>query len=339
MTRVNMDDVARVANVSTATVSRALRDMPGVSTPTRARIKQIAEDLSYVISPEASRLSRGATGRVALVVPRLNLWFYAEMSASIGAELAKADLDVLLYQVEGERQRTRFFGELPARRKVDAVVLTALPLLAREVERLDLLGVHVVVAGGRVRDYPHVRVDDRAVAHAAVDHLVDLGHSRIAMLRTDDTQGAVWSSDAERTEGYRRALKARGLPLRPDYLVTVPYGPAAGVAAARKLLELDPRPTGVFAYSDEIALGALEHLRSRGVDVPEQMSMVAVDNHPLSEVFGVTTFDQGIAQQGTLAGRMVIHLLTGEQPLPRPQEVAVELVDRGSTGPAPRIGG
>ena len=302
---------------------------------TRARVKQVADDLAYVISPEASHLSGGATGRVALVVPRLDLWFYAAMAASIGAELAGAGLDVLLYQVEGEQQRTRFFDELPARRKVDAVVLTALPLLAREVEQLNLLGVQVVVAGGRVRDYPHVRVDDRAIAVAAVDHLVGLGHTRIAMLRTDDTVGAVWSSDAERTEGWRSSLTTHDLPVHPDYLVTVPFGPTAGTEAARRLLALDPRPSGVFAYSDEIAFGALLHLRRQGVAVAGDLSVIGVDNHPLSEVFGLTTFDQRIEAQGSLAGRMVIALLAGEEPRPATREVDVTFVDRGSTGPAP----
>ena len=154
---INMADVARRAGVSTATVSRALRDVPGVSDRTRARIKQIADELSYVISPEASRLSRGGTGRIAVVVPKIDLWFYATMLSSIETVLCDAEMDVLIYQVDGREQRARFFQQLPARRKVDAVVLTALPVLRDEVERLDLMGVQVVVAGGRLRDYPHVR--------------------------------------------------------------------------------------------------------------------------------------------------------------------------------------
>src|SRR5687768_8976127 len=115
-----MADVARRAGVSTATVSRALRDVPGVSPSTRMRIKEIADELSYVVSPEASRLSRGGTGRIAVVVPKIQIWFYASMLAGIDAALAEAEMDVLVYQVDGEEQRTRFFQQLPVRRKVDA---------------------------------------------------------------------------------------------------------------------------------------------------------------------------------------------------------------------------
>ena len=97
-----MADVARAAGVSIATVSRALRDVPGVSRPTRDRIRRIAHDLSYVISPEASALSRGQTGRVAIVMPHLDAWFYSAMIASMAPVLRAAELDMLVYQVEGE---------------------------------------------------------------------------------------------------------------------------------------------------------------------------------------------------------------------------------------------
>lgn len=330
-----MADVARRADVSTATVSRALRGRPGVSDETRTRIRRIADELAYVISPEASRLSGGVTDRVALVVPRLDRWFYAAMCASVAAELAEAGLDVLLYQVDDEQQRTHFFDELPARRKVDAVVLTALPLLGPEVDRLEHLDVHVVVAGGRVPDYPSVGVDDRALAAAAVDHLAGLRHTRIALLRIADDTDAVWSADAERVAGYDQALAAHGLSRAPDYVVAVPPGPSAGVEAARRLLTLRPRPTGVFVCSDELALGALHHLACAGVAVPDQMSVLAVDNHPLAAVLDLTTFDQHVEQQGRLAAGTVIGLLSGRRPESAGHVVDVQLVDRGSTGPAP----
>src|SRR4051812_40616684 len=226
-----MADVARAARVSIATVSRALRDVPGVSQPTRDRIRRGAEELSYVVSPEASALSRGQTGRVAIVVPRLDSWFYSVMLASMAPLLRAAELDMLVFQVDGEEQRSRFLRELPARRKADAVILTALPMAQAEVERLDLMGVHVVVAGGAVRDYPHVQVDDREVGRIAVQHLVDLGHRRIAMIRTSDTDGTTWSSDLLRVEAWRSTLAAAGHPAPDELLVTEGYAVDAGARA------------------------------------------------------------------------------------------------------------
>jgi LacI family repressor for deo operon, udp, cdd, tsx, nupC, and nupG len=326
----NMADVARAAGVSIATVSRALRDVPGVSEPTRERIRRVAQELSYVISPEASALSRGQTGRVAIVMPHLDAWFYSAMIASMAPVLRAAELDMLVYQVEGEKERTRFLRELPARRKVDAVILTALPMAQAEVERLDLLGVHVVVAGGRLGDYPHVLVDDLAAGRAATQHLVDLGHRRIGMIRTSDTDGTAWSSDLLRVQAWRETLETAGLEAADQLLVTESYGVGAGASAMARLLALAEPPTAVFAYSDELAFAAIAHARSVGLRVPEDLSVLGIDGHPLGELFGVTTVDQDVASQGRLAAELAVRLVSGEREV-SDVHVATRLIDRGST--------
>lgn len=329
---LNMADVAKQAGVSIATVSRALRGLPGVSRATRERVLRVAEELAYVVSPEASRLARRVTGRVAVVVPKIDVWFYAAMLASLEVELSAADLDVLVYQVDGREQRSRFFRDLPARRKVDAVILVALPLLSEEAHRLDLLGVQVVVAGGRIRDLPHVLVDDHAAAVTAVDHLLDLGHTRIAMIRTSDTDGTAWSSDILRRQGYHDAMAARSLPVPDEYLVTRPFGVRAGADAMATLLDLPSRPTAVFAFSDELALGAFRAALAQGLRVPDDVSIVGVDGNPMAELFGLATVNQFVEEQGRLAGRMTIAMLRGEA-TDEHLLVASELVVRRSTGP------
>jgi DNA-binding LacI/PurR family transcriptional regulator len=328
-----MADVARAAGVSIATVSRALRGVPGVSQATRDRIEQIARELSYVISPEASSLSSGHTGRVAIVMPHLDAWFYSAMLASMAPVLRAADLDMLVYQVEGEEQRTGFLRELPARRKADAVIITALPMAQAEVERLDLMGVHVVVAGGSIRDYPHVQVDDLEAGRLAVQHLIDLGHRRIGMIRTSDTDGTTWSSDLLRVRAWRETLTAAGLDTSEELLATETYAVEAGGRAMARLLALADPPTAVFAYSDELAFAAMAHARSTGLRVPEDLSVVGVDGHPLGEQVGVTTVDQDVAGQGRRAATMALRLLSGE-PV-EDVDVPVRLVQRRSSGPAP----
>jgi LacI family repressor for deo operon, udp, cdd, tsx, nupC, and nupG len=334
---VSMSDVAERAGVSISTVSRALRGQPGVGEPARARIRAIAEDLMYVVSPEASSLARRETDRVAVVVPRIDVWFYSAMLAGVESVLRDAGMDVLLYQIDGQAQRSRFFQQLPVRRKVDAVVLVALPMLPAEIDRLDLMGVHVVVAGGRLRSYPFVEVDDHAVGTSAVDHLVELGHRRIAMIRTSDTDGTAWSSDLLRTQGYRAALANHDLPAPPDYLVTEAYGVDAGARGIERLLALEEPPTAVFAYSDEIAVSALRALQMAGLRVPDDISLIGADGHPLGELFGITTLEQSVVGQGRLAAETVVALLRGQEVDPAVQ-VPTRLVDRGSTAqpPTPR---
>jgi DNA-binding LacI/PurR family transcriptional regulator len=270
---------------------------------------------------------------VAIVMPHLDAWFYSAMLASMAPVLRAAELDMLVYQVEGEEQRTGFLRELPARRKADAVIITALPMVQAEVERLDLMGVHVVVAGGAMRDYPHVQVDDVEAGRLAAQHLVDLGHRRIAMIRTSDTDGTTWSSDVRRVRGWRDTLLAAGLDPADELLVTETYGVGAGARAMARLLALPEPPTAVFAYSDELAFAAMEHARSAGVRVPEDLSVVGVDGHPLGELLGLTTVDQDVAAQGRLAAELVVRLVS--EKTVTDIDLGVRLVERESTAAPP----
>jgi DNA-binding LacI/PurR family transcriptional regulator len=337
-TTVNMADVARQAGVSTATVSRALRDMPGVSIGTRERVKRIADELSYVVSPEASGLSSGSTGRVAAVVPSINIWYFATMLAGIESVLRRADLDVLVYHVENAADRAHFFDRLPARRKVDAVVVIAMPVPEPEAERLDLMGVQVIVAGGQIRDYPHVRIDDIEVAHQVVKHLSGLGHTRIGMIRTSDPAGSTWAGDLARTHGFRIAMDEAGTPVEDDLVVTVPYAVDGGAQAMDRLLSRPNPPTAVFAYSDEVAAGALRSLRRAHVAVPEQISIIGVDDHPIAELLDLTTIHQPVEAQGAAAGEMLVDIIEGRTPQHHQLVLPTHLVVRATTAPAPMGG-
>lgn len=332
--QVNMADVAQRAGVSIATVSRALRNLPGVSPGTRDRILSTVAELDYVVSPAASSL-RGATRSVAVVLPRLDSWFSSTMLATIESTLREADLDVIVYQVGTQEQRAQFFRDLPTRRKVDAVVLITLPIRSEEEQRLNLMGVEVVVAGSRLLDFPSVNVDDVAIAVEAVEHLIGLGHTRIAMIRTSDTDGAKWTSDLHRRTGYADALTRHGIRHDPDLVVTAPYGVDAGAVGMEQLLGLAEPPTAVFCYSDDIAVAATTTLRRHGLRIPEDVSLIGVDGHELGELFDITTIDQHVEDQARAASLMVLDLLAGRPLGATRVTLPTHLRVRGSTGPPP----
>lgn len=332
-----MTDVARRAGVSSATVSRALRGVEGVSVATRDRIRQIADELGYVVSPEASRLASGVTSRVAVVVPTISRWFYATMLAGIEGVLRDAEIDVLIYHVEGAADRDRFFERLPARRKVDAVVLIALPITGEQARRLDLMGVAIVAAGGKIASYPSVRIDDEIAARQAMSHLLEAGHRRIAFIMTADSEKQVWASDTLRRKGYVDALAEADIPVSPDLMVTVPWGIDGGAKAMDRLLSLPTAPTAVFAHSDEVAIGALRTLRRAAIAVPHDMSIVSVDDHPMAELNDLTTVHQSVELQGQLAGHLVLDLMSGKTPEELHLRVPTRLVVRGSVAAPPSV--
>ncbi|GAB6856915.1 LacI family DNA-binding transcriptional regulator [Microbacterium xylanilyticum] len=327
-----MIDVASAAGVSLSTVSRSLSGNAGVSETTRNRIRKIAEELGYVVSPEASRLSSGRTGRVGFVTPTINEWFYASVIAGATLVLAAHGIDVMLYPVTDSASRAAFFDELPARRKVDALIVIAFPLTDYEWERLDSMHVHAVVVGILDPLRPSVGVDDEEVGRQAAHHLLALGHVRPGMITCVDPEGFHYSSDISRERGFRVALAEAGHAIDEDLVVSVPWGIDGGATGMNRLMSLPRLPSAVFAFSDEVAFGALRSLRRVGLEVPEDISLIGVDDHPMAESVDLTTIRQDPIEQGRAAARLCLDLLNGDSPL---QQIRHEtsLIPRRSTMP------
>ncbi len=177
-----------MAGVSTATVSRALRGLPNVSPATSAKVLAAAQELDYVISPSASRLASGQTRSVGVVAPYLGRWFFGQVLSGVEEVLREAGYDVLLYALPDEASRADFFARMPLRRRVDGVLILTLPMDAPEVEQLSALGVPLGSVGVPGPGISCVAIDDVAAARTAVNHLVNLGHERIAMIGGGPTE-------------------------------------------------------------------------------------------------------------------------------------------------------
>ena len=286
--------------------------------------------MQYVVSPAAANLATGRTGRVALVVPHLSRWFFGAVLEGLDTALRAADFDLLLYTVGDLVDRHRFFEQLPARRKVDAVVVVAFPVEDLERKRLALMGVQIVAAGGQNAAYPHVRIDDYDAGRQAVDHLLHLGHRRIGMLEAVDPDQP--RLVAPRSIAYIDALTEHGIEFDPDLVVSDDWGGEEGARSMSRLLGLRHPPTAVYAHSDEVAYGALRTVRRAGLSVPADISIVGVDDHPQAATSDLTTVRQDPYRQGTRAAEMLIALLRGEE-YEHAVTLPTELVIRGSTAP------
>jgi DNA-binding LacI/PurR family transcriptional regulator len=330
--------VARAAGVSLTTASRALNNAYGIAPATREKVLATARRLDYVVSPDAVRLAGGSTRRVALVVPHIDRWFFGAMVAGIEDVLAKADVDLLLYHVGGPEDRKNFLARLPARRKVDAVAVVAFPVDDAERERLALIGVRIVAAGGQIAEYPYVCIDDYQAGRQAVDHLTGLGHRRIAMIAAHDPDQPGWPKRSGRSEAYVDALADIGVAVDDDLVRDVDWGGLNAAAAMDAILNAAEPPTAVYAHSDELAVGAMRTLHRRGLRVPEDISVIGIDDHPLAELTDLTTVRQPVREQGAIAARMVLDALDRSDDTETPAAavtVPTTLVVRATTG-APR---
>ncbi|MDR1449976.1 MAG: LacI family transcriptional regulator [Propionibacteriaceae bacterium] len=330
----SIDDVARAAGVSTATVSRALRGLPHVTPETRELVRRTASRLGYVPSPSAAALASGRTRTVGLVAPAISRWFFA--TAFEGAEhaLRAADFDALLYSIPDTRQPRARFDPAVLRRRVDAVIVSMF-LGPDEVEGLRSLGLPVVFVSVRQPGFAHVGIDDDAAADQATRHLIGLGHRVIGHIggaKRDDTP---YSPTARRRAGWRRTLADAGLEHGDDLDEAGDFTAESGGRAAAALLDRRRDLTALFVASDEMAMGAIQAVRGRGLVIGRDISVIGVDGHNLGGLMGLTTIAQPSYGQGARAARFLLDALGGDYDPAAAIFFETTLVERESTGPAP----
>ena len=328
--------VAALAGVSVGTVSRALRGQPGVADETRHRVQAAAGKLGYVASPSAASLASGRTMAVGVVVPYITRWFYASVVQGAEAVLADAGYDVLLYDLAGRSDaRARLLGGRLLEKRVDAALLVTLDLDHTERRALRNLGRPVVLVGGRA-GFPSVSIDDVEAAVTATQHLLALGHRHIAFVGLEGVARGTFRAAGDRRRGYRRALRLAGVPVERRLEVAGDFTVAGGRRAMHELMSLERPPTAVFAASDEMAMGCLHALKQAGRRVPDDVSVIGIDDHEMAAVHDLTTVFQPVVEQGRIAAKLLLTVLQGD-PRPAMETVVVptRLVLRSSTaGPA-----
>jgi DNA-binding LacI/PurR family transcriptional regulator len=330
----SIEDVARLAGVSIATVSRALRGLPDVATATRDRVLEAAADLDYVASPFAARLASGRTATVGVVVPFVNRWFFAAVIDTVETALRQAGFDLLLYNLGDETGRQRFFDVMPMRKRVDAVLVASLMLSEDELGALSLLQCPVGLLGLTHDGFLSTRIDDVAGATTAVGHLLELGHRRIGLIGGDTDDPMRFTPPLHRRDGYREALRAAGVHAEPRLEELGYFTIDGGAQACAALMALPDRPTALFAESDEMAYGALRTLRRLRLRVPEDVALIGFDDHATAEMMDLSTIRQPVEDQALdVTARLLASVTAGDCDTGGDVVLPIELVVRGSTDP------
>ncbi len=331
---VTIRDVASEAGVSVATVSRALRGLPSVAPATRERVEAVAARLAYVPDPYARRLSTAKNHTIIVAVPYIGQWYYSNIVTSIEALATAAGYDIRLYVASDDLQRKHFVEYvLPHAKRVDGAVLVDLSVDPDQVAPLLMRGMNVISIGPNVEGVVTIEIDNYSGAREATEHLIGLGHSRIAMLGGMPGGRIDMSIPGVREQGFRDALEQNGIPVDEDLVRNGNFSIAGGYDATVDLLASPLPPTAVFALSDEMAAGAFQAAREGGVRVPEDLSIVGFDDHEFAEAIGITTIRQPVAALGEAAMQAMLDALDG-RPWTGNLELDYELIDRFTTGPA-----
>ncbi|MBN7793745.1 LacI family DNA-binding transcriptional regulator [Microbacterium esteraromaticum] len=329
----SIDEVAKLAGVSTATVSRALSGRGHVSPASRERVRIAAETLGYVVSSRASSLASGRTQNVGVIVPFLDRWFFSTVLSGASSALMRAGYDITLYNITADADvRKDVFSTFLRRKRVDAVIAVSIELDDDETGRLQALGLPVIAIGGPNPQLRTLTVDDTAVARLATEHLIGLGHRAIAHIGANPEFDIDFHIPTRRRLGFEQALADAGITPDPEFLEPADFTVDGGFRAAKQLLgRPGPRPTAIFAASDEMAIGAILAARDLGFRVPEDLSIVGIDGHELGEFFQLTTVDQFPLGQGERAAGAVLAQLEGDTEAAVGGELPFELIVRGTT--------
>ena len=319
--------VARHAGVGVATVSRVLNGSPAVREQTRQRVLEAIAELGYAPNPAARALSTGRTLSVGVVAPFFTRPSVIERLRGIAHVLAAAGYRMVLFDVERPGQDSDFFRTLPG--GLDGLLSISLCPPDADLDRFAAAEMPVVLV-----DYPHERLpavhtDDLAGGRMATEHLLELGHERIAFLGDFEHNYHGFTSSAMRRVGYQEALCAAGLEVDLELVRRASHGREPAAVLTRELLDLANPPTAIFAASDTQAMGVLEAADELGVGVPDDLAVVGYDDIEIARYTGLTTIAQPLEESGAIGAHLLLGALDGGDVPGR--QLPVRLVVRSTT--------
>ncbi|WP_285725609.1 LacI family DNA-binding transcriptional regulator [Psychromicrobium xiongbiense] len=337
---VSIEDVAAAAGVSTATVSRAIRGLPRVSPQTRERVLRLAGEMGYVASSAASGLATGRTRTLGVLAPYVSRWFFAKAIEGVDVELHAQNYNLMLINLGGYgTSRLRIFENTMLRKQIDGLVVLCLALHPSELEQLHQAEIPVLALGGPVEGLSQVCIDDYAAACLAAEHLVELGHRRIVQIHGQAADAQNFAVPALRRTAFEDTFRRAGLEMNPEWSSEGDFSIDGGLQMARKLFDLpvfaEPgqAPTAVVCASDEMALGVMYEAQRRGIRIPEDLSVVGIDDHEFAGPAGLTTVRQDPVAQGRTAAAMLLSELHGVTDAIQTVAAPYSLVVRESTAP------
>ncbi|WP_419908489.1 LacI family DNA-binding transcriptional regulator [Hoeflea sp.] len=334
--RTKIKDIARVAGVSTATVSRALSDSSLVTHATREKVREAANKLNYRLNVRARNLRIQKSMAVLLVVRNMSNPFYLEIFKGVEAVARDAGYVLLMGNTEDDPARESEYFDMLRDGQADGMILMTGTLPAHHAVLDPASGIAPIVVSLEAVEncrLAHVQIDNCSAAKQAVRHLASLGHRRIAHICGPLPE----ILSRLRLDGYRKAMAECGLEIPENYEPVGDYSVQSGRACCAALFDGENPPTALFVANDEMAFGAIGELRRRGRRVPEDVSVIGFDDLFISESYSppLTTISQPRVEIGRTAMTMLLDIIGARQSEPRTIEMPTELIVRQSTGPVP----
>jgi LacI family transcriptional regulator len=337
--RMTIREIADLAGVSIATVSRVMNGRDDVSDETRDAVRRVINEHGYTANRNARGLSAGRTGLVGFLVPLVFPAYFAEILAGAAEALYEQEMRMVLSPTQHEHAReVSLLDRLMHGGATDGALIVLPREPSEELERALEAGYPFVVVDPLMPlndRIPSVLAAHTSGADQAMRHLLSLGHRRIGAI----TGPPGWVATEDRRRGYRSALAAAGIPFDPELEVEADFEITDGQQAAGVLLDLRNPPTAIFAFNDNIAVGAMQTAHELGLRIPEDLSIVGFDDvaHASIVTPSLTTVRQPLAEMGRTAVSLLVRLLERQSVETLSIQLATRLVVRGSTAPPLRL--
>jgi LacI family transcriptional regulator len=307
--KVTIVEVAAEAGVSFGTVSRVINNDVHVKKETRERVLKTMQQMGFIANRQARSLAGGKSNSIGLLVPDLGTEYTGEIVRGIDAELSLTGLDLILYTTHRTASKESNYVANLATGMVDGLLL----VLPRSP--VDFIGnltqrkfpFVLIDHQGAGRDCPAVGATNWQGGYNATEYLIKLGHTRIGFITGSMDLGCA----VDRLAGYRSALRTNHIPDMPELIYEGTFFQQDGYAGASFLLDLPDPPTAIFASNDVMAMGVMDAVRSRGLRIPEDVSVVGFDDIPQASLIhpAMTTINQPLEKMGRVATQMLLDLL------------------------------
>lgn len=328
MLQITVYEVAREAGVSIATVSRVLNTPEKVNAATRTRVLAVIDSLGYVPKAEAVARARKSSGRIGVLAPFFTLPSFVQRLRGVADALAGSPYELVIYNVDSSARRDTHLANLSVTRRLDGLIVMALPFSDEVAERLVAHDLKTVLLEFSRERFSSIRIDDQLGGRMAAEYLLNAGHQRCAFVGDSDLPDYAIHTSDWRLAGYREALAQANCPLPDAYIALAPHRRENARLAALKLLDLPLPPSAVFAASDNQAMGVLQAARQRGLSVPCDLAVIGFDDLEVAEYIGLTTIHQPLVESGRVAVELLLSCLADPERPPQRVRLPLRLVSR-----------
>ena len=322
-------EVAKMAEVSSATVSRFLNNSGYVGEEARKRILKVIEETGYVPSENAKSLRTKQTKVIGVILPKISTETSSRLVRGLDEVLAKEGYQILLANSGLSAEKEIEHLRLLKSRDVDGIILSATTNgagLKAEIQRLD---IPVVVVGQEVDDTPNVIFDEYQAAKDMVKHLIDHGHERIGFIGVSEEDPAV---GVLRKKGYLRAMQERNFPIEESWIEKGIFDVESGAVAMERMMGAAIPPTAVFAVTDRLSIGAMNYVKSIGLRIPEDIAFAGIGASELSRYItpSLTTMDYQNKESGRVAAGLILEAIKRGGNSPEKRLINVRLLQGDS---------